>query len=111
MLTFVESFRFIRLGLVCACLLGAGAALASDERDHEQARQAVVRGDVLPLQQLLHHLERQRPGGHILEVELEQKGSQWVYEIKQLEAGGQIVKVKLDARTGELLEARERRKR
>jgi uncharacterized membrane protein YkoI len=99
---------FLQLGL-CLCLLGTGgAAFASDDDDHEQARQAVARGDVLPLRQLLQHLDRQRPGGHILEVELERKGGQWVYEIKQLEPGGQLVKVKLDAKTGELIKAKAR---
>lgn len=103
------SRRFVKAlwcAAVCAGL--ATTAQASDD-DHERARQAVVRGDVLPLKQVMEHLERQRPGGHILEVELEQKGSGWIYEIKQLEPGGQLVKLKLNAKTGELLEARARK--
>ncbi|MDZ4161277.1 MAG: PepSY domain-containing protein [Burkholderiales bacterium] len=99
---------FLQLGL-CLCLLGTGGAAFASDDDHEQARQALLRGDVLPLVQLLQHLDKQRPGGHILEVELEQKNGQWVYEIKQLEAGGQLVKIKLDAKTGELLQTKPRR--
>ena len=92
-------------------VMAMGVALpgwASDS-DHERARQALLRGDVLPLTQLLQQLNRQRPGGQVLEVELEQKSGRWVYEIKQLEPGGQLVKIKLDARTGELLPTRPRR--
>lgn len=102
--------RRITLAVLCACTAGPGTALASDPPDHERARQAVVRGDVLPLKRVMEHLERQRPGGHILEVELEQKGSGWIYEIKQMEPGGQLVKLKLNAKTGELLEAKERKR-
>lgn len=94
--------------LICAFVVGPGVAHASDD-DHERARQSLVRGEVLPLKRVMEHLERQRPGGHILEVELEQKGGQWVYEVKQLEADGQIVKIKLNAKTGELLESKGRR--
>lgn len=106
----VHRLHHVRLALLCACLAGPGIALASDPPDHEQARQAMVRGDVLPLKRVMEHLERQRPGGHILEVELEQKASGWIYEIKQLEPGGQLVKIKLNAKTGELLEAKERKR-
>ena len=59
-------------------------------------------GQVLPLKTVLDQLERQRPG-KVLEVELERKGNGWVYEIKQLEAGGQLVRIKLDARTAQII--------
>lgn len=101
----------------CNLCLSPPLATASDDGppDHEQARLAVERGEVLPLKQLMERLERQRPGGQILEVELERghrgRGNGWVYEIKQMEAGGQIVKIRLDARTGEVLEARSGRHR
>lgn len=86
----------------------ATVASASDADDHEQARHALRRGEVLPLKQVFEHLERQRPHGQVLEVELERKGGLWVYEIKQLEANGQIVKIKLNAKTGEVLHIKTR---
>jgi len=110
MTTFCPTPRHAALWLLCACLWGPVNALASDDGDHERARQAMVRGDVLPLKRVMEHLERQRPGGHVLEVELEEHGGRWVYEIKQLEPGGQLVKVKLNAQTGELLEAKARKR-
>lgn len=84
-------------------------AWASEMGDHEHARQAMIRGEVLPLKTVMAHLEKQHPGGHILEVELEQKGGQWIYEIKQLEPSGQLVKIKLNAKTGAVLQVRERK--
>ncbi|WP_396269434.1 PepSY domain-containing protein [Ideonella sp.] len=107
---FARPLRLLQQGLLCACLLAAGGALASSDDDHEQARRAVARGEVLPLKQVLQHLEKQRPGGQVLEVELEKEEGLWVYEIKQLETGGLIVKLKLDAKTGVLLHAKPRRK-
>lgn len=89
-----------------ACLalgmLLPAASWASDRSDHDLARTAMETGQVLPLKTVLAHLERQRPG-NVLEVELERKGSGWVYEIKQLEAGGQLARIKLDAKTGQIL--------
>lgn len=96
------------LTLIVFLLAGPGLVHASDD-DHDRARQSLVRGDVLPLKRIMEHLERQRPGGHILEVELEQKGGLWVYEIKQLESNGQIAKIKLNAKTGDVLESKGRR--
>jgi uncharacterized membrane protein YkoI len=99
------------LALACGLLALPLAATASDHQDHEQARSALVRGEVLPLKTVMERLDKERPGGQVLEVELERKLGGWVYEIKQMEAGGQLVKIKLDARTGELLERSPRKRR
>lgn len=97
-----------------AAVLLAGAiavpALArdhGDRRDHERARQAVTSGQVLPLRTVLERLEREHPG-QVLEVELEQDDDQWVYEVKLLQNDGQLVKIKLDARTAAVLSSRTR---
>ena len=75
--------------------------------DHDQARAAVQAGEVLPLRTLLDRLEKSHPG-QVLEVELERDDGGWIYEIKLLQAGGRLVKLKVDARSGELLSARAR---
>lgn len=97
-----------RLSVVLCCGLAgclSTPSAASDPQDHNLARQAVAQGQVLPLKTVLERLERQRPG-HVLEVELENKRGRWIYEIKQLESGGRLVKIRLDARTGELLDTK-----
>ena len=105
-------WRAARTTLAAALLFGALGlpAWASDrdrDRDHERARQAVQGGQVLPLRTVLERLEREQPG-QVLEVELEQDDGVWIYEVKLLRAGGQLVKLKLDARTAALLESKAR---
>jgi uncharacterized membrane protein YkoI len=42
--------------------------------------------------------------GEIIETELEREQGRYVYEVEILDSAGQVWEVKLDARTGELLE-------
>ena len=86
---------------VCALAWHSGAA-ASDKGDHERALQAVQSGQVLPLAKVLALVEREHPG-QVLEVELESEGQVWLYEIKLLQPNGRLTKLKVDARTGEIL--------
>ena len=67
-------------------------AWASGKDDHDRARRAVQ-------------------AGQVLEVELEQERERWIYEIKLLTPAGQLTKVKLDARTAEVLRVRSRESR
>jgi uncharacterized membrane protein YkoI len=100
------SFPALCLAIAAACVLPARAS----DRDHDQARKAVEAGEILPLRAILERVERDAPG-QILEVELERKDSRWLYEVKVLRPGGSLVKLKLDARDGTLLENRERESR
>lgn len=91
--------------LFAGCLMAP--ARADDHRDHERARRAMTTGQVLPLNAVLERLEREHPG-QVLEVELEQDEGQWIYEVKLLQSDGQLVKIKLDAKTAALLSSRTR---
>lgn len=84
-----------------------GNALASDKGDHERALQAVQSGQVMPLPKVLALVEKAHPG-HVLEVELESHDRQWQYEIKLLQPDGRLMKLKVDARTGEVLKRKSR---
>ena len=90
-----------RLALA-ALLCGIGAAARASADDHEQARAALQSGEVLPLQQLLGRVAREHPG-QVLELELERDRERWIYELKLLQPGGQVVKLKVDARSGAVL--------
>ena len=92
---------------VCAFALAASPAIGSGKDDHDRARQAVQAGQVLPLPTVLERLQREVPG-QVLEVELEQEQAGWIYEIKLLTPAGQLTKVKLDARTAEVLRVKSR---
>ncbi|PJI98007.1 peptidase YpeB-like protein [Acidovorax sp. 69] len=98
--------------VVLACVLWAAAvsAFAGGKDDHDRARQAVQAGQVLPLPVVLQRLQSEVPG-QVLDVELEQERGMWVYEIKLLTPAGQLTKVKLDARTAEVLRIKSREDR
>ena len=109
-----------RLPALLLCALAAAvagpAAQASDRHDHERARAAVQAGEVLPLAVLLERLQRTHPG-QVLELELERNddapatgaGARWIYEVKLLQASGQLLKLDVDAATGRVLETRRKR--
>lgn len=86
---------------LAACALPAAADGGRD--DHERARAAVAAGEVLPWPALWERLQRHHPG-RVLELELERDDGRWRYEVKLLQAGGQLLKLEVDARTGEVLE-------
>jgi hypothetical protein len=88
------------LCLLAGWLLVSGAQASDD--DHDRARQAVEAGQVLPLPVVLERLATDYPG-RVLEVELEQEDGRWQYEVKLLQRGGQLTKLKVDAQTGEVL--------
>ena len=89
--------------LLVALAIGvAQPSHASDDRDHERARQAVAAGELLPLGAVLAEVERQYPG-QVMEVELERDDGLWIYEIKLLRPGGALLKLKVDGRSGSVL--------
>ncbi len=92
--------------LVCvAGMLLTGVWASPSEHDHDRAERAVQAGQALPLQNVLQKLQTDYPG-QVLEVELEHDDGRWIYEIKLLQAGGQLRKLKLNAQTGEVLQSK-----
>ena len=104
-----ESWRRARPKIALAALLLAGlaqpSAWGSDSRDHERARAAVEAGQVLPLPTLLERLRRTHPG-QVLELELEREDGRWIYEVKLLQANGQLLKLDVDAATAQVLQVK-----
>ena len=82
--------------LLAALLLPAAVA-----GSHDQARALREAGEILPLQEILQHLDP--PGQRVLEVELERKGDRYVYEMETVDEAGQVWELYFDARSGELL--------
>jgi uncharacterized membrane protein YkoI len=94
-------------GVLClAIALALPSSFADDrkeQREQDAIREALQRGEVLPLVRILA-LAQQAVPGDVIEVELERKHGALVYEIKVLTASGRVREVKLDARTGKVLE-------
>lgn len=97
--------------LLGLALVGPQGLSARDRGDHDRAREAVEAGQILPLKAVLARVERETPGAQVLEVELERHEALWLYEIKLLQPGGVITKLRVDARTGEPIRRRGERGR
>lgn len=70
---------------------------------HEQAREAVEHGRALPLPLIRHKLRMILPG-KIVSTHYEEEHGRRVYGFKVIDTQGQLLKVHMDAYTGELLE-------
>ncbi len=79
-------------------------ALADD--DYIEARRLLESGEILPLEVILNNVRQAFPG-KVLEVELEKEDHEIVYEMEILGDDGVIREVYIDARTSEILSAKE----
>lgn len=84
-----------------AALMCISPVLADD--DHEIARRAVERGELLPLAKILEGMEREYPG-RVLEVDLDKEKGRYLYEIEVLLNDGRVIELTYDGQTGKLLE-------
>lgn len=78
------------------------SAFAGDHSDHDRARQALQAGKVMSLRQVLDLVTAQFLGEPI-EIEFDEDDGKYYYEIKLLQPAGNIVKLKIDARTGDVI--------
>lgn len=97
---------WISLGFVAcftvAVLLSANVQ-ADGKLDQERAREAVLKGEIVPLSDALNVVNKAF-GGEVIEVELEDEHGRFVYEIKVLQNTGKVLEVELDAKSLEILE-------
>ncbi len=93
--------------------LALGAILmppqASADSDQDRARSALLAGEILPLPAILERVAKEHPG-NVLEVELDREGERWIYELKILQGGGGLLKLKVDARDAQIIKRREHRR-
>jgi uncharacterized membrane protein YkoI len=93
-----QTFRAWAAFAAAALLAISGAAVARDG-DHEAARKAMARGEILPLTRILAVVAQVSPGD-VLAVELDRHGARFVYEVKVLTRVGKVTEVQVDAKTG-----------
>lgn len=107
--------RTLTLAISSACLglaLWGGLAPSAyaDRNDHEQARQALQAGKVLPLRAVLDKVEQQYPG-QVVEVEFESEHDRFIYDVRLLQADGVMLKIKMNAVDGKVITVQQRKKR
>lgn len=98
-------FSAVIILLLGTLALGPSPGLADKperKNEHNAIREALQRGEVLPLEKILA-IANQHVPGDVIEVELEQKHGALVYEIKILTSTGRVREVKIDARTGKVI--------
>jgi uncharacterized membrane protein YkoI len=94
------------LAITAALAFGVSAPTASarsDDDDHIAAREALRRGEILPLSRILAIALRRVPGD-VIDVELDRHHGAWRYEVKVLTSTGRVREIKLNARDGAILE-------
>lgn len=97
--------HFITLLLVllaCPALsqhAGGGSSGQNGGADHDRARSAVERNEILSLRQIFFGTQEQY-GGRIIKVELEENHGLYVYKLKLITPQGRIVELEVDAATG-----------
>ena len=74
-------------------------------RDHDNARDAVKSGNVLPLSTILSRVRRRYPG-KLLDARLGSAGNRYVYSIKLRDSRNRIKVVRVDAQSGRILSVR-----
>ncbi|MES2291383.1 MAG: PepSY domain-containing protein [Pseudomonadota bacterium] len=82
---------------------GKGQKAEQKQRDHDIARQAVLRREVLPLPRILKLAGTYQPGD-VIEIELKNKDGVILYDVDVLVSTGEVRDLKIDARTGKLLQ-------
>lgn len=90
------------LVLLAAPFLTLPAGADDDDIGHEEARQLLESGRILPLEAILESLRETVPGG-LLKAELEYEDGAILYDLKILRPGGRVQEVEIDATTGRIL--------
>jgi uncharacterized membrane protein YkoI len=94
-----------------ALAMGATASAVNSEESsarqaplqHDDARRALQSGLVRPLEDILAEMRKTFPG-EVIEIEFEQEGGRYIYEIEMIRPDGRVIEVKMDAKTMALIE-------
>lgn len=99
------SFRMLLLAAaVVVAPVGAGRA---EPNDQDAIWNAVKRGEIRPLADLIGIVRSKLPG-EITGVEMERKDGQWIYEFRVVGDKGHLFEVHVDARSGDISEIKEK---
>ena len=90
------------LTLALSALPLATAGQPKTRPDYEFARDAVARGEILPLAEVLTRFQASHPG-QVTEVELGKSAGRLVYAVDLVTPGGRLIKVVMDGATGRVV--------
>lgn len=85
-----------------ALLLSLAAPVLADD-DQDRAREALARGEILPLSRILAVVERE-VGGRVIDIDFDRHDGRYVYELEAVSRDGRLVELSVDAATGTVLD-------
>jgi uncharacterized membrane protein YkoI len=96
--------RLMWLAILAGILVHPAPGVRAADRDHdqEQARRALEAGEILPLDVILAEVHQRYPGT-VVELELTREDRRWVYEVELLADDGRLRKLRIDAKSKQLL--------
>ena len=80
----------------------SSSSTSSSRFSHDDAREALRKGKVMPLTAILDIVAKRQPGT-VIAVDLETKHGRLIYEIDVITEDGRRRELRLDARSGEIL--------
>lgn len=95
--------RFLIITALSLSIASIPGGSWADDDDLDRLRDAVDRGDVMPLSALQTKLMKAFPG-EIIRVELDEDDGRFIYEFRVLQANGRLFEIEMDAQTGAVLD-------
>ncbi|MBT3071965.1 PepSY domain-containing protein [Rhodomicrobium sp. Az07] len=96
--------------VTAAAMLASPTTFAKDDDSRSEIRQGLKQGDIKSLSEILL-ISKDKVVGEVIEAEIDRKGGKWIYELEVLDPEGLKSKVKVDAKTGDVMEASKKAKR
>jgi uncharacterized membrane protein YkoI len=90
--------QFIAIATALLIPLLASVSSHADNREQNELRHEVERGEVRPLSEILAVVREKLPGD-VVKVEIEHDGGRWIYEFRVVDGKGRVFEVHVDART------------
>lgn len=70
--------------------------------DDDDAREASHRGETQPIDELLRRVSKRYPGD-VVGVRARRRGGSLVYDVKLISGDGRLIRVRIDAKSGDLM--------
>jgi uncharacterized membrane protein YkoI len=100
-------FRLLALTVVLAAAGFPAPGTRAEPRDHDRVREAVTRGEIRPLADILGMVRGKLPGD-VAGVEIERKNGRWMYEFRVFDKEGRLFEVYVDGQTAEIERIKEK---
>jgi len=95
------------LALAAGLAIVAPLASRADERERDAVREAVQRGEIRSLSDILAAIRGKLPG-EVAGTEIERKDGRWVYEFRVVDDKGRLFEVYVDAQTSKIERIKEK---